>query len=100
MKVKMNAIGGARSLNNSAVIIKYVVVSAVFSPGVTRISEMVDAKPVVDPSSTLTVRHRLPEALGHYSLKHRIDLIPRVVIIYEIGMNYAGDVLLSSSKID
>src|SRR5215831_18820364 len=70
-----------------AIVLKDIVVSHFATTGIRIVVDVIYAKPVVDPPSACRVGTVLAKILIHDARKHRVDLVPRVVVRKQVGIN-------------
>ncbi len=96
MVMKMKTVTRGRVLfDHPAIVVKDIVITNIAPTRVYIVVDVIDAKPVVDPSFARGVRNLSAKTLVHNAGKHRIDFLPRVVVGEKVRVN---DLLHGSLK--
>ncbi len=100
MKMPVNSIRRRGLLNESAVMIEDLVKSKIFAAGIARVTDMIDAMPIVNPAASLAVGKFFAEFFAADALEHPVDLVPAIVVIEELGRNDARNFGFNSAQLD
>ena len=96
----MDAVRRLGLLNESPVVIDDGVVPDGPPARVLHVAHVIHAMPVVDPSPAIAVLQRIPELVAPDLLQHRVDLVPRVLVVEQMRSNNGGDRLLLAAEVD